>query len=76
MVLDTSFVIDADLLILPITEEAHDVYGALSSAFISGRRQISDFGEIIAAIVISHSATIITKDRHFDRIPMLNVVHY
>jgi predicted nucleic acid-binding protein len=64
------------LLVLPITEETYDVYGAIFSALISQGQQIGDFDEIIAAIAISHNGAIVTRDRHFDRIPMLNVIHY
>jgi tRNA(fMet)-specific endonuclease VapC len=64
------------LLVLPVTEETYDIYGAISASLISEGRQIGDFDEIIAAVVISHGAEIITRDRHFDRLPMLKVVHY
>lgn len=64
------------LLVLPITEETYDIYGAISAALISEGRSIGDFDEIIAAIAISHGAELITRDRHFDRLPMLKVVHY
>jgi len=64
------------LLVLPITEETYDICGAISAALISGGRQIGDFDEIIAAIAISHGAELITRDRHFDRLPMLKVMHY
>ncbi len=64
------------LLILPIIEETYDVYGAISSTLASGGQQIGDFDEIIAAITISHNGVIITRDRHFDRLSMLDVVHY
>lgn len=64
------------LLVLPITEETYDIYGAISAALISKGLQIGDFDEIIAAIAISHDARIITRDQHFDRLPMLKVMHY
>ncbi len=64
------------LLVLPITEETYDIYGAISAALISEGRRLGDFDEIIAAIAISHDAELITRDRHFDRLPMLKVVHY
>lgn len=64
------------LLVLPITGETYDIYGAISAALISKGRQIGDFDEIIAAIAISHNAELITRDLHFDRLPMLKVVHY
>lgn len=64
------------LLVLPIAEETYDIYGAISAALISKGQQIGDFDEIIAAIAISHDAELITRDQHFDRLPMLKVVHY
>ncbi len=64
------------LLVLPITEETYDLYGAISSSLISKGEQVGDFDEIIASIVMSHDGAIITRDRHFDRIPTLKVIHY
>ncbi len=64
------------LLVLPITEETYDVYGALSAALSSEGKQMGDFDEIIAAIAISHGGTVVTRDRHFDGLAMLKVVHY
>lgn len=64
------------LLVLPIAEDAYDIYGAISSELYLKGEQIGDFDEIIAAIALSYDAAIITRDRHFDPIPMLKVVHY
>lgn len=64
------------LLVLPIIEETYDVYGAIFSTLIAGGQQIGDFDEIIAAITISHNGVIVTRDHHFDRLPMLDVIHY
>ncbi len=64
------------LLVLPVTEDTYDIYGAISATLISEGRRLGDFDEIIAAIAISHNAELITRDRHFDRLPMLKVVHY
>jgi tRNA(fMet)-specific endonuclease VapC len=64
------------LLVLPIIEETYDVYGAISSTLASDGKQIGDLDEIIAAITISHNGAIVTRDHHFDRLPMLNVIHY
>jgi tRNA(fMet)-specific endonuclease VapC len=64
------------LLVLPITEETYDVYGAISASLSSEGQQMGDFDEIIAAIAISHGGTVVTRDRHFDRLPMMKVVHY
>jgi predicted nucleic acid-binding protein len=62
--------------VLPIIEETYDVYGAIFSALASGGQQMGDFDEIIAAITISHNGAIVTRDHHFDLLPMLNVIHY
>jgi tRNA(fMet)-specific endonuclease VapC len=64
------------LLVLPIIEETYDVYGAISSTLTSDGKNLGDFDEIIAAITISHNGAIVTRDHHFDRLPMLNVIHY
>lgn len=64
------------LLVLPIIEETYDVYGAISSSLSASGVQIGDFDEIIAAITISHNGIIITRDNHFDRLPVLDVIHY
>lgn len=64
------------LLVLPITEETYNIYGAICAILTSEGRRIGDFDEIIAAIAISHDAEIITRDMHFDQLSMLKVVHY
>lgn len=64
------------LLVLPIIEETYDVCGAISSTLSSEGMQLGDFDEIIAAIAISHSGAIVTRDHHFDRLPVLQVIHY
>jgi tRNA(fMet)-specific endonuclease VapC len=64
------------LLVLPIIEETYDVYGAISLMLASDGKQIGDLDEIIAAITISHNGAIVTRDYHFDRLPMLDVIHY
>ncbi len=64
------------LLVLPIIEETYDIYGAISTTLASEGKQMGDFDEIIAAITISHNGAIVTRDHHFDRLPMLNVIHY
>jgi tRNA(fMet)-specific endonuclease VapC len=64
------------LLVLPITEETYDVYGAISASLSSEGQQMGDFDEIIAAIAIAQGGTVVTRDRHFDRLPMMKVVHY
>ncbi|MFB3764995.1 MAG: type II toxin-antitoxin system VapC family toxin [Methanotrichaceae archaeon] len=64
------------LLILPIIEETYHIYGAISSSLTASGVQIGDFDEIIAAITISHNGVIITRDYHFDRLPMLDILHY
>jgi predicted nucleic acid-binding protein len=64
------------LLVLPIIEETYDVYGAISLTLASEGKHLGDFDEIIAAITLSHNGAIVTRDHHFDRLPMLNVIHY
>ncbi len=64
------------LLVLPIAEDVYDIYGAISSEQFLRGEPIGDFDEVIAAIALSYDAMIITKDRHFGRIPMLKVIYY
>lgn len=62
------------LIILPIDDDVYDVFGKLSSELKNMGDTIGDFDEIIASIALINRAAIITRDRHFQRIPELEVV--
>ena len=64
------------LLVLPIIEDTYDIYGAISSELFLKGEPIGDFDEVIAAIALSYGATIVTRDRHFERIPTLKIMRY
>jgi tRNA(fMet)-specific endonuclease VapC len=62
--------------ILPVDENIYEAFGRISaSLFITGN-PIGDFDELIAAIALCNDGEIITRDRHFEKIPHLRVIGY
>jgi len=62
--------------ILPVDETIYEAFGRISaSLFITGN-PIGDFDEVIAAIALCNDGEIITRDRHFEKIPHLRVIGY
>jgi tRNA(fMet)-specific endonuclease VapC len=64
------------LLVIPISDETYDIFGAISSRLSSEGEPLGDFDELIASIALAHNASIVTKDEHFHRIGMLNIMNY
>jgi predicted nucleic acid-binding protein len=62
------------LIILPIDDDVYDVFGKLSAELEDMGGTIGDFDELIASIALINGAAIVTGDRHFQRIPGLEVV--
>jgi tRNA(fMet)-specific endonuclease VapC len=62
--------------VLPVDESIYEAFGRISaSLFITGS-PIGDFDEVIAAIALCNDGEIITRDRHFEKIPHLRVIGY
>jgi len=66
----------ASLLVLPLDDEACQVFGALSSRLKSEGKRIGEFDEVIAAIALCHGGEIVTRDGHFLEVPGLKVLGY
>jgi len=64
------------LLVISISDEIYDIFGAISSRLSTEGEPVGDFDEVIASIVLAHNASIVTKDEHFHRIEMLNIMDY
>jgi predicted nucleic acid-binding protein len=62
--------------VIPVDESIYEAFGRISaSLFITGS-PIGDFDEVIAAIALCNDGEIITRDRHFEKIPHLRVIGY
>jgi len=57
--------------ILDLTKEAAEIFGEATRR-LSGK-QIGDLDTLIASIVLAHGETLVTRDRHFRRVPDLQV---
>jgi len=62
--------------ILPIDETVYEAFSRISAALAVRGDAIGDSGEVIAAISLEYDGTIITRDRHFSKVPGLKTVSY
>ena len=62
--------------VLPVDETMYETFGRISAALAHRGAAIGDFDEVIAAIALTYDGEIITRDRHFSRIPNLKVISY
>ncbi len=62
--------------VLPVDETIFETFGRLSAALAQSGTAIGDFDEVIAAIALTYDGEIITRDRHFSRVPNLKVIPY
>lgn len=62
--------------VLAVEETVYEVYGRLAAGLSRAGTPIGDFDEIIAAVTLCHDGKIITRDRHFEKIPGLSVITY
>jgi len=60
-------------VILPIDDDACDMFGELSAELKRRGESIGDFDELIAAIALVHGATMVSSDGHFRRVPGLKI---
>jgi tRNA(fMet)-specific endonuclease VapC len=63
-------------VILHMNDDTYEYFAALSAKLESRGESISDFDELIAAITMTNSAAIVSRDNHFSRIPGLKVISY
>ena len=62
--------------VLAVDETMYEVYGRLAAGLSRAGTPVGDFDEIIAAVTLCHDGKIITRDRHFEKIPGLTVITY
>ena len=62
--------------ILPIDEQVYEVYGMCAAEMQAKGKPLGVFDEVIAAIALCIDQEIITRDRHFEKIPGLKVTGY
>jgi len=62
--------------ILPLDANVYEVFGRLAAGLSLSGNPVGDFDEAIAAIVLCSDSEIITRDRHFEKIPGLKVIGY
>jgi len=62
--------------VLPVDATIFETFGRLSAARAQSGTAIGDSGEVIAATALTYEGEIITRDRHFSRVPNLKVIPY
>ena len=62
--------------VLPIDETLYEAFGRISSALALRGDAIGDFDEVIATMALMNDGEIITRDRHFSKIPHLKIISY
>lgn len=61
---------------LPVDESVSEAFGAYSASLVQKGTYMGDFEVLIAVITLCHDGILITRDRHFSRIPGLQVISY
>ena len=62
--------------LIPVDETIYEAFGRISAGLFIQGSPIGDFDEVIAAIALCNDGEIITRDRHFEKIPHLRVIGY
>ena len=62
--------------LLPVDENVYEAYGRIAAGLCINGNPIGDFDEVIAAITLCNDGEIVTRDRHFEKIPELTVIVY
>jgi tRNA(fMet)-specific endonuclease VapC len=62
--------------LLPLDEMVYQVFGRIAAGLCLEGNPVGDFDEAIAAIARCYDGEIITRDRHFEKIPGLTVIGY
>ena len=63
-------------ILLPVDETVYEVFGRIAAGLCLTSNPVGDFDEVIAAITLCNDGKIITRDRHFEKIPGLMVTGY
>ena len=64
------------ILVLSITEETYEIFGAISAWLKSEGGPIGDFDLVIASIALVYGAAIVTNDQHLKRVPHIKIISY
>ena len=62
--------------LLPVDNTVYEAFGKIASGLYLAGSPLGDFDEVIAAITLCSDGEIITRDRHFEKIPELMVIGY
>lgn len=62
--------------VLPVDETIYEAFGSIAASLVHTGNPIGDFDEVIATIALSYDGEIITRDRHFTKVPNLTVIGY
>jgi len=62
--------------LLPVDETIYEAFGRVAAGLCLEGNPIGDFDEVIAAIALCNDGEIVTRDRHFEKIPELMVIGY
>lgn len=62
--------------LLPLDETVYQAFGRVAAGLCLTGNPLGDFDEAIAAITLCYDGEIITRDRHFEKIPGLKVIRY
>ena len=62
--------------LLPVDETIYEAFGRVAAGLCIDGNPIGDFDEVIAAIALCNDGEIVTRDRHFEKIPELKVIGY
>jgi len=67
----------ASVLLVGLTVEAARIFGGLKADFEAAGQRLADADLFIAAIALTHRATLVTGNRrHFDRVPGLAIENW
>lgn len=62
--------------VIPVDESIYEAFGRISALLALNGNSIGDFDEVIATIALRFDREIITRDRHFLKVPNLKVISY
>ncbi len=62
--------------VIPVDEMVYETFGRIAGTLASQGDPIGDFDEVIAAIALLYDSEIITKDRHFSKVPGLRALSW
>lgn len=62
--------------VLELEEPVYEIFASLSARLLSEGKPIGAFDELIAAITLLQEGQIVTRDKHFKKVPGLEVTSY